>query len=320
MVRPVLATPHRESVQISLESSEAGQLRWSHNCPIVFSELSLMRIIATVLTSACLVVLLVATPIAAQTSETALPREHHGWGRFNEGSWKRVQIVSQTLDSAGKVMRRTTTETTSTLSEVSEDGYVLTVETVVNVAGKQLSSSKQVIRRGFFGQSEGQTAEVRRVGSGCVRIGDQEFPSEIRRVVVKGDGAEQVHTVYYSDSVSPYVLRREATVTDPANQTTNSKTQASAIAVNVPNKVLTEVKQTSLVKTVHRDVKGTAETVELHCPEVPGGVVQHVTKEYDLEGRLVRTDTLQLLSYGTVQSQMVSPTPRRRLFTRRGRR
>lgn len=263
------------------------------------------------------VTVLAILPSSCFAADCAMPRQHHGWGRFNEGSWRQVQIVTESLDERGTLTRRTTTESTSTLVEVSDHDYAVKVDTVVNVAGKQFSSPAQIVRRGFYGQPEGQTAEVRRVGKESVRIRDQEIPSEIQQVVLKGVDAEQMVTVHYSDCISPYVLRREAKLMDASGRIASATTQTNTIDVNVPRKVLTELKPTSQVKTIQRSARGTSVTVEVHCLDVPGGVVRQVTKEYDPSGRLVRINTLRLLAYGTVERQVVQSPPLRRRFFRR---
>ena len=254
-------------------------------------------------------------PVYAQ--QPGLSRQYHAWGRFNEGSWRRVRVVSQTLDESGHVAGQTTTESTSTLVEVTGSGYAVMVEAEVNVAGKRFSSPSQIVRRGYYGQPQGQKPRARRIGEGRVHIRGQDIPSEIQQLVFAADGVQQVVTLHYSDCISPHVLQCEATVTDPSGNTPTSTTQSKTVAVDVPQKVLTDTKQTSHVETVHRGPAGMIETFEVQCAEVPGGVVQHISQEFDPSGRLVRVNTLQLLAYGTVDSRVVnSRSPRWRLGRR----
>ena len=76
-------------------------------------------------------------PCRPVVADSLVPREHHAWGRFGEGSWRRVRVVSRTLDENGQVISETTTETTSTLIDVADSGYALKVNSSVAVVGKR---------------------------------------------------------------------------------------------------------------------------------------------------------------------------------------
>jgi hypothetical protein len=82
------------------------------------------------------------------------------------------------------------------------------------------------------------------------------------------------------------------------------------MAIDMPSKVLTEIKSTSHVRVMHQQGKASTLTLEVHAADVPGGVVSHTSKETDETGRVVRRSTLELLDYGIgdgedEQAQMV---------------
>ncbi len=66
---------------------------------------------------------LVSTPVlwgeALTTSPSSAPemtaRDLHVWGRFDPGTWKRVRIITDTLNDRGAVADTTVTETKTTL-------------------------------------------------------------------------------------------------------------------------------------------------------------------------------------------------------------
>ena len=67
----------------------------------------------------------------------------------------------------------------------------------------------------------------------------------------------------------------------------------------MPQRVLTEIKNVSCIKTVQKSSKGTVTTLAMSSADVPGGVVSQTTKEMDPAGRLIRRSTLEFVSYGT---------------------
>ena len=143
------------------------------------------------------------SPLFAQTEEAA--RLLHAWGRFGEGSWTRVRVTNETIDANGNSVT-TTTETTTTLSELGQDGYTLRVEVQVEVAGQTLSPKPQFITRGYNGEVEGQTVSVKSIGTGEIRIDNQSIPCELQQVTIdRGDTkvtssvhvARDIHAVYF---------------------------------------------------------------------------------------------------------------------------
>ena len=125
--------------------------------------------------------------------------------------------------------------------------------------------------------------------------------------------------MHYSDHVSPYVLRCVSQVTDSTGKAVSSKTEMDTVAVNIPGQVLGQAKPTSRTKTVHENTKGKTITWEVQCADVPGGVVSHALQEFDPAGRLVRTDSLELLDYAAAEyyTRPGKPIRRPRFWRRR---
>jgi hypothetical protein len=260
--------------------------------------------------AACLLMIsILVAPCAAKQIE-GLPRDQHPWGQFKIGSWKRVKTTAETLNEKGQVTAVSTTETSTKLVDVDEHGYTLMIEVVVEVAGKRFNAQPQVVWRGFNGEAEGQTVTVKKAGTGSLTINDRNIPCEIRQVTIENGEIKRISTVHYSDALAPYVLKRETTSLDAAGKPTQVQSQVELIAVDMPSKVLTEIKSTSHVRVMHQQGKASTLTLEVHAGDVPGGVVSHTSKETDENGRVIRRSTLELLDYGLgdgddEQAQMV---------------
>ena len=110
-------------------------------------------------------------------------------------------------------------------------------------------------------------------------------------------------TVYYSDTVAPYILKRQSITTDRDGKNIVGQTNLDVVAGDLPWEILGEIKNVACVKTVQKHAKGSVTTLAMTCTEVPGGVVYHTSSEKDANGRLTRRSVLQLVSYGLQAEQ-----------------
>lgn len=238
--------------------------------------------------------ILCASLCSAQEGD--ISREQHPWGRFPVGSWKSVRVVTETLDEKGQVAGITRTETRTTLVSVEARGYSLRIESTVEVAGKKFASQPQVVRHGYYGEPAGQTVEVKKIGTEPLQIDGRTVTSDVRQATYESDGVKRTSTIYYCSTVSPYQLRRE-TVTQAATEDQRSTTIVETIALDMPQKVHGQVRPAAYLKTTRKSPQGTKVTVEVHCDDVPGGVISHSATEADATSRVVRRSTLELIDY-----------------------
>jgi len=235
-------------------------------------------------------------PCAAQ--EAGLRARHHPWGRFQPGAWKLVRTVTETLDSQGLVMSTSVTETKTTLVKVDADGVVLEVEVGIEVAGKQFDGQPQCIKQGFHGEPASADVKAKPPVPAQVTIDDRKVDCLVQQVDFSAAHGHTSASIYYSDTLAPYVLKREGTTTDPETQDVLGATSMNVLALDMPQKVLAEIKSAACLKIVQRHATGTVVTLAMTCGEVPGGVVSHLSKETDKSGRLVCRSNLELLGYG----------------------
>lgn len=244
-----------------------------------------------------------ALPAAAQT--TAVAPEHHPWGRFEPGAWKRVRVITETLDERGLVSSTSSTETKTTLLEVDTEGVVLQVRVTVEVAGKRFEVEPQVVKQGFHGEVVCPALKVTKRTTGEAVIEGRKIPCQIIEVECPSANSKTVTQVYYSDEVEPFVLRRESVTTKADDGEVQSETVTEVTALKMPRRVRSETHAASFIRTVQKLPKGTITTWSSSTPDVPGGVISHSSKELDAEGRMARRSTLELLDYG------LEPEPQR---------
>ena len=262
--------------------------------------------------------ILAVVPCAAE--DDGIPAGQHPWGRFPVGSWKCVRVTTQTLDAGGAVAGTTTTELRTTLVAADGASYSLRVESSVEIAGKVFQAQPQVVRHGYYGQPVGASVAVQRRGQQELVIDGRTVPSDVHLVSFESDEGKRTSTIHYSSEVAPHQLRRETT-TDGGEESERSKTLVETVALDMPHQVLGQWKTAAHLKTTRTSPPGTKVTIEVHCDEVPGGVVSHVATESDAAGRIVRRSALELVDYAIgghapAADPAADPAVRRRLFPR----
>ena len=140
-------------------------------------------------------------------------RDMNVWGRFGVGSWKRVRIVTETLNEKGRVVDTTLTETKTTLVRADSRQLALKIDATVDVAGKRFDSQPKTIECGYYGESSNQPSEPKSMGTEMVTIEGRQVQCQIRQVVSNNGQQKQLIRLFLSDDVEPFVLEAR---NDPA--------------------------------------------------------------------------------------------------------
>ena len=249
---------------------------------------------ASIAIALCVAVTVVATDSAS--AAPAVPREHHVWGKFKPGAWTLTQTTTESLDEKGKISSTSTTVTRTTLVSADDKGVELRVDVVVEVAGKRFEAKPKTVRQTFGGAHSGQTETVKDLGREAIELDGQKVMCDVRRVDIKDANLKQTVKLFYSSTHNPYVLRRETDSSDGNGKTFQSTT--GVVALEIPHRVLNDIKSTAHAKTVLRNGKSVVTTMAVMTAEVPGGVVSQNSKEVDTGGRVIRRTTMELTDYG----------------------
>jgi hypothetical protein len=248
-------------------------------------------------------------------------RDHHVWGRFAAGSWRKVQVVTETLDAEGNVGGTTITETKTTLTKVDSQGISLRIEVTVEVDGKRFDAEPQTVEQCYHGLPRQQVFQVRALEPETVTVEGRQIPCDVREVTTVGGPTKTIAKVYYTERVPPFLLRRESTTTDPQDPQVVEQLVHEVIALDMPYKLNGQIKSTALERTVQTTRKGTIQSLDITCIEVPGGTIHRTTKELDAQGRLVRRSTVELLDYSAQRDDRAGAAlDRRGMLRRRDRR
>jgi hypothetical protein len=254
---------------------------------------------------------------SVHADDAVIPRNQHPWAAFRPGSWKLVKVTTETFDKEGKSLGESVTETRTMLISVDATSYELQVDVTIDVAGKRFPAQPRVTRQGFQGEGEGQRATVRRLGKVAVKIGDRALTAQSAEIETTDKESRRVTGIYYGAGIQPYVLSRRSLAFDAegkVDQETNVHTQA----VQVPRTVLGVRRNTWETHTTQKYSSGSVITDEIHCFDIPGGVIAHMSQEKDEKEVVRRRSKLELVNYGIAAAN--KPLRRRHGQPRRSKR
>ncbi len=232
--------------------------------------------------------------------ETGITQKHHPWGRFRAGAWRRVRMITETFDQDQTLT--STTESKTTLKKVEDDGVTLLVETVVNVGGKEIRAEPQTVKQGWHGELAGQNVKVTQLGTEEVRIQDQRIPCTVQQLELTSPTSKTSTKIYYSDTVPPYILKRESIRTDLKGTTRLGETTVEVKDLGFRWRILANV-NTFSVEALHKHPKGKRTTWARISMRVPGEEICRTSQEFDLDGRLIGRSRMELVEYGLTPSE-----------------
>ena len=264
------------------------------------------------------------SPQAAAQEEVTFPRRHHAWARFKPGAWKTVRAITEAFDKDGKLISTNVAHTRTSLVGVDGAQVTLRVEGTVNLDGKDFDSDPTESKRRLCGAAVDQKVKLKVGGKAKVTIDGETYECSVIESEATDLEKKTVTTtkIYYSDSVSTHVLRREIVTVDATTKEEKSRTTITAYALDMPQRVFTEIRPTSIFKAVYVNGDTRKITWAVTSADVPGEVISKSSKVLDKTGRLLSRSTVELVDYDLEPEPPLPPGQRRRLERRtsRGRR
>jgi hypothetical protein len=254
----------------------------------------------------------------ASAQESPPPRQFHPWGAFEPGAWKLVRVTTENFNEQCSIIGTNVSDSKTTLLDADDDGVTLEMKVGVEVAGKRFDGEPQTIKQNYYGEQQSPGLKIKEPTVGQVTIEDRKIPCQIRQFELVNAKGKTVTTVYYSPIMPPYILKRDSVATDAEGKEILSETNVSVQALEMPCKVLGVMRCGAYIKTVQKTPKSTIQTLAVVCPDIPGGVVSHSSKELDSNGRLIRRSTLEIVDYNTDPEKDRSGVFGRKRSSRRG--
>lgn len=252
---------------------------------------------------------------AAPVEDCVLPAARHPWASFQVGSSKTVRVTTETLDANGQITEASVNQTTTTLTDSTATDYDLQSKVEVEIAGKQFASQPTSVRQGFFGEQAGETVRTSLLAGSTLEVAGQVIPVQVAHVSITGRDSRREIMLYYCTTCMPYVVRRETKLFDAQHlliQESLTTTVGRELSIDLLGKRHFAWK----THTERTSAQGRVVIDETHCADVPGGVVEHTTQEFDAKDQLVRRSRLELVSYHAATHESYW---RKRRVQRRGR-
>lgn len=231
----------------------------------------------------------------------------HPWGRFPEGSWKRIRIVrpDDSSDKARRITSRfSSAEYTVTLSQILPDQYTLTTESALSGAGRKWNNPPSTKESNFWEESsdmklvsfktqEDLVLEIEGVSCSC-SLEQIIFEDETKRVEIK---------TWRSDVSAhlPQILRRERKVYLKKPGEENSLYLSSLYQLSptsFPYSVMGKVHHVWKCEQTDESSQGKTVITSLISLNVPGEMVSSDTRQYSPQGELIDQITGYLVDYG----------------------
>jgi hypothetical protein len=229
--------------------------------------------------------------------EPVIPRERHPWAAFRPGSWKLVKVTTETFDKDGKSIGESVTETRTMLLSVDAASYELQIDVTVDVAGKRFPSQSRVTRQGFHGESGGQQATIRHLAPAAIKVAGRTLTAQTAEIEITNKDSRKVTQLHYAAGIQPYVLARRS-ITFDASGKVLQEAEVETQAVQILRTILGMRRSTWETRTTQKHSAGSVVTDEIHCFDIPGGVVEHTSEELDDKGVVRRRSRLELVNYG----------------------
>ena len=224
-------------------------------------------------------------------------REQHPWARHEPGSWRRLRIVSESFDDRGLLIGRSETFRRETLVDSSGAGYTLRIETTVDVGGRRIPGPTQTIAYGLTADSPEATPEVVENDATAISLAGRAIPCEAWSWTTPTERGEARHTIYYSSTVAPYVLKRERS--DVVDGRVVGDEQLRVVRVGAPIEyggTILDTYHSARERSLNDG--GTKREFTVHADRVPGGVLSSGVTETDASGRRIRWSVSRIAEYG----------------------
>lgn len=232
-----------------------------------------------------------------------LPAELHHWARFPIGSWREVQITTETFDADGKLVGQSITTQKEVLKAVANDTYVLEVQATVDVSGKRIEGPWNTRVLKLATDRPHAILVTTNKGVEQIEMESKAIECQVWELQYTEDGRNLQDQISFSEQTFPYVWKREVFASSE-----NSPLQGlpfdsvTTTARGVPFSLGGRIIECASQYCTRRRDKGDSQTLSLVSPEIPGGEVSCRVTDFDTNGNRIRWSVLKLLSYGESQS------------------
>ena len=232
-----------------------------------------------------------------------LTANEHPWGQFLPNSWCIVQTVTIS-DFEGRAVQSSQT-VRMTLQSVEANRITWQESETLEVGGKIDQKQPRIIKQDFFQEPIQDNVRISQGTPVKLMIEKEKkvVPCAIRIYEQRTSGGILTTTIWYTPNVYPYIFRVEKILrTIPEGEGTSGQIVRSSVML---------VQETSALKTLRssrRNRTYTQQTVEkvgnttkitdARCScDVPGGLLESTTREFDAQNKEIRRCVSRMTNY-----------------------
>lgn len=231
----------------------------------------------------------------------------HPWGRFPEGSWKRIRVIlsDETTDNSPKAnSRHSAAEYTITLSQILPDKFTLTRESALSGGGRKWSPQPQTIETNYWEESvDMKPISFKTKGDLVLEIEGASYPCSWEQIIFENKFKRVEIKTWRSDASAhlPQILRQERKIYLKKEGEENRLSVTSLYQlspISFPYSVMGKVHHVWKSEKTDESSQGKTVTTSLISLAVPGETISFDTRQYSPQGELIGQSTGYLVDYG----------------------
>ena len=231
----------------------------------------------------------------------------HPWGRFPEGSWKRIRVVrsddsSETENTANS--RLSSAEYTVTLSQILPDQFSLTWESALSGAGRKWNAQPKTNGSNYWEEgADMKPVSFKTKNDLVLEIEGASYPCSWEQIVFENENKRVEIKTWRSDASAhlPQILRQERKIYLKKQGEENRLSVSSLYQLSptsFPYSVMGKVHHVWKCEQTDETSQGKTVTTSLISLTVPGEMVSFDTRQYSLQGEQTGQTTGYLIDYG----------------------
>jgi len=241
----------------------------------------------------------------------SLTANEHPWGRFQPNSWCIVQTVTVSNIEGRSVQSLQTVRTT--LQSIDENSITLQEAETLNLGGRIVEKKPQIVQYDFFHEPIQENVQIRQGPSAKLMIDRKVVPCAVRIYEQRTSAGLLTTTIWYTPHVYPYILRVEKIQRgQPVSENAAAPVIRESVMLVMETSALRTLRSnrrnpTYTLQTVER-AGNTTRITDARCSwDVPGGLLESTTVEFDAWHREVRRSVSRMTNYFSFETPVNQP-------------
>lgn len=230
-----------------------------------------------------------------------LTANEHPWGRFAPNSWSIVQTTILSPQEGTTIQSLQTVRTT--LRSIEGNALTLEVSETLELGGKTVKKKPQIVKTDFYQEPILENTTIRHGPPTKLLIDKKVVPCVVRIYEQQSASGKLTTTVWYTPHIYPYILRVEKRLlTSPTGDNGAAQIVRQSTAAVQTTSALKSLRSSRrnriyTMQTVEKEGNITKITDARYSWDVPGGLLESTTREFDSQNREIRRSVSRMANY-----------------------